>query len=87
MSASTAKATRREIRRAVGQDGLDAVNSVAVTVYERHSPRLNLHGDRLDNHGRQLELLAERVTHLETQERIRAGWSPWRRLQWAWSGQ
>lgn len=41
MRAATAKATRRDIRRAVGADGLAAVNATAYAVHDEILPRLD----------------------------------------------
>lgn len=58
MSQATAKATRREIRRAVGVNGLDAVNQLALAVYQHILPTLNAQAITLKE--QQIELTAFR---------------------------
>lgn len=87
MSQQTATATRRAIRKAVGQDALEAMAGLGLTVYQQHKPLLEFHGERLDDHNCQIDLLRERLTRLETQERIRSSWSVWRRLRWVLRGE
>jgi hypothetical protein len=58
LSGSTAKATRRQIRRALGPAGLEAINATALAVDSHVLPSL-------DTLQRQLDSLTARVEALE----------------------
>lgn len=89
MSQSTARHTRREIRRAIGPSGLDAVNLTSQVVHDHVLPTLQAHTDQITGHERQftrhwevLEAarLAQRTFRAMTfRQRVRwffTGWSP-----------
>ncbi len=90
MSASTAKETRRQIRRALGADGLAAVNGLGATVHTQMVPALDHHAATLRDlsreqalHDRQLENLHDRLTRLENDARAFSQMTRWQRLRWA----
>lgn len=93
MSEATAKATRRDICRALGPAGVDAVNSVAQTVYAGILPQLaaltttqTQFSRELDGHDRQLCGAYERLDRLEAEAKAQRELSFWGRMQWALTG-
>ena len=85
MSASTEKASRKELRRAIGADALevlrehDARLTVAGTLISAQTERLGAHDAALDHHTEEIRLLAEwRWAFLKM--------SVWQRLRWLLRG-
>ncbi len=92
MSQSQAKATRRGIRRALGEHGLQAVNAMTglgvkthtlESTVAAHTAALAQHNHELDSHDRQLAALHERLDRLECDARALQGMRFPQRLRWA----
>ena len=90
MSHATAKATRRDIRRALGPETVSLVNGLTQTLTERvvptlahHTDALTEHNRELDSHDRQLDALHERVKALEADARAVKAMTVTQRLRWA----
>lgn len=59
MSGSTAKATRRDIRRALGADGLKSVNALGGVIHGAVVPQVDAQRGILQQHARNLDDLTE----------------------------
>ena len=80
MSASTEKASRKELRRAIGMEALDMLHTfdarlvVANSLMSAHTTRLGEHDAALDHHAAQLRVLTEQVHVLTEIVRANERW-------------
>ena len=99
MSASFEKASRKELRRAIGADALEVLRehearlTVAGTLISAQTERLGAHDAALDHHTGQLRALAEQIQVLDAEQVLAEQWrgtfatmSWWQRLRWLLRG-
>lgn len=89
MSGATARVTRREIRRAIGPDGLAAVNATSLLVHEQIGPAVHFLREAHDRQLIEHSVTGDRLTRLESDmralqaiARASIGLSFWQRLSW-----
>lgn len=93
MSGSVAKASRRDLRRALGATGLHTLQGLSALVtqtvipsVEQATDTINQQNRELEAHDRQLADYHARLERLETESKARAVLTFWGRMHWALTG-
>lgn len=86
MSAVTAKADRRAVRRALGDEGLKQVHALTTLVTATVIPSVAAQLDTINQQSRELDHVFERLERLEAESKARKALTRWGRLCWVWTG-
>ena len=78
MRAVTARATRRDLRRAMGDSGIDMLARQQAFIASQVVPQINIHQERLEDQARQIASLHEQRIR---EEDIRPR-TFWQRVRW-----
>lgn len=93
MSGATAKAVRRDLRRAVGEEAAGIIDAHTQAIDNQIIPNINTLTAQRDNHENRIRLLESqmpqramlRLGGLENHAKMLSG-SFWRRLRWLMTG-